>query len=454
MHYKEYKSILSPKNGMNIYRGCTHGCIYCDSRSKCYQMNHEFTDIEIKKDAPMILDKELARKRHPVMVGTGSMTDPYLHLEDEIKYTRECLKVILKHNCGVAIITKSTKILRDLDLLKEINKTAKVVVMMTLTTADDNLCKIIEPAVSVTSERVACLKRLHEEGIPTIVWFTPLLPYINDTKENVLKILDYCEEAKIYGMIFFGIGVTLREGNIEYFYKQLDLHFKGLRQVYEKKYKNAYEVSSSNNIELSALVKEECKKRGIILGNERLFRYLNELPDKEGNLFSSDYYKDYKVEIRKATNNDIESIANVHYKSWMESFLGLIPYEYLKQRNVNQSINSLSKYIDSTYVATIEKNIVGFSIYRKEARDFVSVEDASEIQGLYVLEEYQNLGIGSKLLDASINEIKPKKVVLYVLYNNEHAIEFYIKKGFKFTDKEMTIKVPGGILKEKEMVLD
>ena len=147
MFYKKYKSILSPQNAMNIYLGCTHGCIYCDSRSECYQINHEFTDIEIKEDAPKLLDIELSNKRKPCMIGTGSMTDPYNHVEKEIQYTRQCLEVILKHHCGVGVLTKSDLILRDLDMLDKINKDSKAVVQITLTTFDDELCKKIEPTV-------------------------------------------------------------------------------------------------------------------------------------------------------------------------------------------------------------------------------------------------------------------------------------------------------------------
>ena len=236
MFYRKYKSILSLQNGMNIYRGCTHGCIYCDSRSACYQIDHEFSDIEVKEDAPNQLDRKLQSKRKPCMIGTGSMTDPYNHVEMEIEYTRKCLEVIYKHHCGVAIQTKSDLILRDIDLLDKINKDSKAVVQITLTTADDNLCKIIEPNVCPTSKRVEILKKCNELGIPTIVWLCPFLPFINDTKENVDRLMDICIENNVKGIIFFGIGLTLREGNREYFYKCLDKDFKGLKEKYTKYY--------------------------------------------------------------------------------------------------------------------------------------------------------------------------------------------------------------------------
>ena len=198
MHYREYKSILSAKNGMNIYRGCSHGCIYCDSRSLCYQINHDFTDIEIKLNAPEMLEHELKHKRKKCMIATGSMCDPYIHIEDEIMYTRKCLQLIDRYRFGLSILTKSNKILRDLDILKSINTKTKCVVQMTLTTADENLCKIIEPNVSTTRERFEALKIFRNNGIPTVVWLSPFLPFINDTEENFKALIDYCIEAEVH----------------------------------------------------------------------------------------------------------------------------------------------------------------------------------------------------------------------------------------------------------------
>lgn len=280
MHYKKYKKILSAQNGMNIYRGCTHGCIYCDTRSNCYQLNHEFTDIEVKEDAFILLDNELSAKRKPCMVGTGSMSDPYLQLEKELQYTRKCLEVILKHHCGLAIQTKSDLILRDMDLLDKINKDSKCIVEITLTTADDNLCKIIEPNVCVTSRRVEVLKKCNELGIKTVVWLDPFLPFINDTKENLLKLLDYCSDNHVYGVIFFGIGLTLRDGNREYFYQKLDEHFPGLKQVYMRKYGFEYQVMSDKNNELSKLLFEECQKRNIVCDVKKVFEFMRTYPQK------------------------------------------------------------------------------------------------------------------------------------------------------------------------------
>lgn len=235
MHFKEVKGILSPKNGMNLYRGCTHGCIYCDSRSDCYQMDHDFEDIEVKSNAPTLLEDALRRKRKPCMIGTGAMCDPYLPLERELKLTRACLELIRDYGFGVSVLTKSNLILRDLDLLDEINQKAKCVVQMTLTTYDEQLCKQLEPAVCTTKERFEVLNILKARGIPTVVWLCPILPFLNDTEENLRGILSYCKDADVYGIINFGFGVTLRSGDREYFYRKLDELFPGLKQQYQKK---------------------------------------------------------------------------------------------------------------------------------------------------------------------------------------------------------------------------
>lgn len=281
MHYKQYKSILSPQNGMNIYRGCSHGCIYCDSRSKCYQMEHDFEDIEVKTNAPEMLEVALKSKRKKCMIVTGAMTDPYIPLENELQYTRKCIEIIDKYGFGIAIQTKSNRILRDIDLLKSINAKTKCVVQMTLTTFDEELCKIIEPNVCTTKERFETLKIMRDNGIPTVVWLCPLLPFINDTEENLRGILKYCIEAKVYGILNFGIGVTLREGDREYFYKKLDQHFPGMKTRYHQKYGYSYEVTSDDNDKLMRIFYNECKKYGIITGNDQIFEYMHTFEDKQ-----------------------------------------------------------------------------------------------------------------------------------------------------------------------------
>lgn len=281
MHFVQAKGILSASNGMNLYRGCTHGCIYCDSRSNCYQINHPFEDIEVKENAPLLLEKALRSKRKKCMIGTGSMCDPYMHCEEELKLTRRCLELIDEYGYGLAIQTKSDRILRDLDLLKSINKKAKCVVQTTLTTYDDVLCKILEPNVCVTSRRVEVLEILKENGIPTVVWLDPILPFINDTKENIEGLLDYCIKADVKGIICFGMGLTLREGNREYFYKALDEHFPGLKAKYHQTYGYAYEVTSKKNKELMEIFYKTCKEHGIISEVDKVFAYLREFPENK-----------------------------------------------------------------------------------------------------------------------------------------------------------------------------
>ncbi|WP_352406759.1 SPL family radical SAM protein [Acetoanaerobium noterae] len=280
MHFTKVKGILSPKNGMNLYRGCTHGCIYCDSRSTCYQMNHKFEDIKVKENAIELLEDALKRKRKKCMIGMGAMTDPYIPEEINLKHTRKALEVVSKYGFGITLITKSNRVLRDLDLLKEINQKTKCVVQMTLTTYDEELCKKIEPNVSTTKERFEALLTLRDAGIPTVVWLTPLLPYINDTEENLLEILNYCKEAKVYGIICFGIGVTLRDGNREYFYTQLDKKFPNLKEQYIKEYGNSYIINSKNNTKLMKIFHEFCEENKIEHNPDKIFNYLNEFEDK------------------------------------------------------------------------------------------------------------------------------------------------------------------------------
>ncbi|MCL2638711.1 MAG: radical SAM protein [Oscillospiraceae bacterium] len=276
-HYGNYKTILSPKNGMNLYRGCTHNCIYCDSRSVCYQINHDFEDIEVKQDAVKILENQLMRKRSPCMIGTGAMCDPYIHLEEELQVTRRSLEVIEKHGFGVAIQTKSARILRDLDILKAINKKTKCVVQITLTTFDENLCKLIEPDVSTTAERFAVLEAMRDAGIPTVVWLTPILPFINDTEENLRGLLNYCVRAEVRGIINFSFGTTMREGSRDYFYRKLDeysLKLPGIKQKYISEFGNSYECLSPNNPQLKRIFESECKAHGIMYKMNDVFSFI------------------------------------------------------------------------------------------------------------------------------------------------------------------------------------
>ena len=279
MHFVEAKSILTP-HSMNIYRGCTHGCIYCDSRSTCYQFTHAFEDIEVKQNAPELLEAALRKKRKRCMIGTGSMGDPYIPAEKELCLMQRCLEVIDRFNFGVTLQTKSDLILRDLDILARINRKTKAVVQMTLTTADDDLCRKIEPGVCPTSRRFEVLCRCREAGIPTVVWFSPLLPFINDTVENVDGIVDYCVRAGVHAIICFGMGLTLRDGNREYFYAALDRLFPaaGLKERYIRSYGNSYEVSSPDNRRLMAHLAGRCRQHNIMLGIDSVFSWIADFP--------------------------------------------------------------------------------------------------------------------------------------------------------------------------------
>ena len=278
MHFVTAKGLLSAQNGMNLYRGCTHGCIYCDSRSRCYQMTHEFEDVEVKKNAPELLRLALSRKRKRCMISTGAMSDPYLPLEKTLGLTKSCLEIIAEYEFGLAIQTKSADILRDLELLKTINRKAKCVVEMTLTTYDETLCRIVEPYVSTTQERLEALRIFHENGIPTVIWLTPILPFLNDTEENLRGLLDGYIKSGVYGILCPGFGVTLREGNREYFYEKLSEHFPGLQERYQHQFGFSYECRSPRNGRLSEILRENCQKKGILLEWESVFSYLREFP--------------------------------------------------------------------------------------------------------------------------------------------------------------------------------
>ena len=283
MHFVEAKGILTGSGdycGMNIYRGCTHGCIYCDSRSACYRFTHPFEDVEVKRNAPELLEKALKAKRQRCMIGTGAMSDPYMHCEEQLRLTRRCLQIILENGFGAAIQTKSDRILQDIDLLDAINRSAKCVVQMTLTSFDDGLCRIVEPNVCNTKRRIEVLKELRARDIPTVVWLTPILPFINDTPENLTAILNACAEAGVRGVIDFGMGLTLREGDREYYYAALDRHFPGMKETYIRRYGDAYVLPSPRAKELTELFHRLCGEHGMLSDPEACFRFIRQLPER------------------------------------------------------------------------------------------------------------------------------------------------------------------------------
>jgi len=280
-HYTDVKGILSAGNGMNLYRGCQHGCIYCDSRSKCYQMKHDFEDIEVKHNAPALLENALRRKRARCMIGTGAMCDPYMPLEETERLTRRCVELIDRYGYGFTVQTKSDLVLRDMDLFESIHAKTKCVIQMTLTTVDEDLCRLVEPAVCTTMRRAEVLNIFRRESIPTVVWFSPILPFLNDTEENLRGILDICFAADVRGIICFNMGMTLRDGDREYYYDKLDEHFPGLKAQYIQAFGNSYVCESPNAKALWRVFCAECEKRGVLHRPQDVFAYLRAFAEKQ-----------------------------------------------------------------------------------------------------------------------------------------------------------------------------
>ena len=288
MHYVEAKSLLTRWNGINVYRGCTHGCVYCDSRSACYHFTHPFEDVEVKQNAPELLEQILRRKRKKCMIGFGSMSDPYQPCEGELQMTRRCLELMDRYGFGATVITKSDLVLRDMDLLADIHRKGKAVVQMSLTMLDEGLSRKLEPGVCHTRRRIEVLKEFQRVGIPTVVWMTPLLPFLTDTRENVEGLLDACFDAGVRGIVCFNIGMTLREGDREYYYRSLDRHFPGLSAQYRRKYGNRYEVVSNHSEELMALFHRRCEEWGVLHTPEDCFRYTGELTEGDAQMSFAD----------------------------------------------------------------------------------------------------------------------------------------------------------------------
>lgn len=258
---------------LTIYYG-----LQCPYIPNCIEQVQEYCT---KNNIPLnLIAVDTLEKRKKCMLSTGSMTDPYIPLESKIGNVRKALALANKYGFGFTLITKSDRVLRDLDLLKSINDKTKCVVQMTLTTYDEDLCKKIEPNVSTTKERFEALKKLNEAGIPTIVWLCPILPFINDTEENIRGILEYCIEAKVYGVICFGMGLTLREGNREYFYSQLDRLFPHMKEKYIRTYGMQYQLSSPKHNELMKLFHQICEGSGIMHNNSKIFEYLYSFEEK------------------------------------------------------------------------------------------------------------------------------------------------------------------------------
>lgn len=249
---------------MNLYRGCCHGCIYCDSRSDCYHVK-DFDTVCVKENALVILRDELRRKVRTGIIGTGAMSDPYNPFEKTQLLTRHALELISAYNFGVTVITKSSLITRDIDVYKEIAEHSPVLCKMTVTTADDELSRIIEPHVSASSERFEALAKMADSGLFTGITMMPVLPFIEDTEENIRTVVRRAHECGVRCIYPF-FGVTLRANQREYFLDRLDECFpgKGLRERYVKYFGNRYECVSPNVRRLWSVFTSECERFGIL----------------------------------------------------------------------------------------------------------------------------------------------------------------------------------------------
>lgn len=247
---------------MNLYRGCCHGCIYCDSRSSCYGIDH-FDTVRIKKDALLILENELRRKRVKGIVGMGAMSDTYIPFEKELKLSRQALMLLDRYGFGLSLETKSDLILRDLDILKSISEHNSAIVKMTITCADDNLAKLIEPNVCPSSKRFEALQAMNKAGIYAGILLMPLLPFINDTSENITAIVKQAKEHKI-PFIYPMFGVTLRDNQRDYYLKKADELFPGTAQKMIHAFGSSYNCQVPNARRLYAIFKSACDEAGIL----------------------------------------------------------------------------------------------------------------------------------------------------------------------------------------------
>lgn len=283
MQYIKVKTIVSQaKNNdnwfginynMNIYQGCCHGCIYCDSRSNCYQII-DFDRVRAKENSTEIIKNELRSKRNKGVIGTGAMSDPYNPYERKLMLTRKALEEIDSNRFGVAIATKSDLVVRDIDILKRIQSHSPTLIKMTITTYDDNLCKKIEPSVCESSRRFEAIRKLSDNGIYVGVLLMPILPFINDSEENIKNIIKKAYESNAKFVFSYGLGVTLRQNQRQYYFDQLNKLFPGnnLPQRYINTYKESYINPASNNKKLWRVFREECEKYNLLYKMEDIIK--------------------------------------------------------------------------------------------------------------------------------------------------------------------------------------
>lgn len=276
MHYKKVKAILSPQNGLNVYRGCTYACMYCDARSACHRMEHEFDDIEVKAHAVDMLEYALKKKRTRSMIQIGASSEPYLPLEEELQIVRRCLNQIERFDFGLVLHTNSTLALRDIDILDKINRKTKCVVVVRLSTYEDALAKKLEPGTATTTERGVLMRAFTEREIPVIANLSPILPHINDTEENIKGLLTACVEAKVYGVLTDKLCPVLREGNRERFYQQLYKKFPDMYDQYEEEFANEKTLKTKNYAALMKCIRTICEENDIQYDKEELLRFTRE----------------------------------------------------------------------------------------------------------------------------------------------------------------------------------
>ncbi len=273
IEYVEAKKIIQTTNqknkdfwfsydyNMNIYRGCSHGCIYCDSRSDCYGIK-DFDKVTVKKDSISLIDKELKGKRKTGVVGTGAMSDPYNHLEKSTHLTRDSIELINKYGFGLGITTKSDLVTRDIDLLKKVKEHSPLIVKLSVSTSDDDLCKIIEPYASPTSKRFKAIENLASSNIYAGVLMMPILPFIEDNEKNITEILNMSLHSGAR-FVFPGLALSLRDTQRDIYFENLDKHFVGLKEQYIKTYRNSYWCNAQNHDKLNDIVSNFCEKHNL-----------------------------------------------------------------------------------------------------------------------------------------------------------------------------------------------
>jgi DNA repair photolyase len=255
---------------MNIYRGCSHGCIYCDSRSECYRVEN-FDQVRGKENALEIIERDLQSKRRTGVIGTGAMSDPYNPWEEKYRLTRGALELVDRYRFGISICTKSDLVTRDIDILKKIQAHSSVLVKITITAWEDELCRKVEPNAPSPSRRFAALAELSRQGIHTCILLMPVLPFIEDNQENILGIVARAKASGV-NFIFPGFGVTLRQNQRDWYYQKLDRHFPGLKQRYIQLYGNTYDCHSPRARELWKLFQLECDRSGIVYRMDEIIR--------------------------------------------------------------------------------------------------------------------------------------------------------------------------------------